>query len=100
MHVKIIENTRFSEAFMPKIHKNCDDGMSARNDRSVSSSGQIGKRICLPRIWKGEQHLCLPKHIGEAVKAFVKNVTGRFSYISPALFSERAGFLYYECRIG
>lgn len=39
MHVKIIENTRFSEAFMPKIHKNCDDGMSARNDRSVSSSG-------------------------------------------------------------
>ena len=72
MHVKIIENTRFSEAFMPKIHKNCDDGMSARNDRSVSSSGYIGKRICLPRIWKGEQHLCLPKHIGAAVKAFVK----------------------------
>lgn len=99
MHVKIIENTRFSEAFMPKIHKNCDDGMSARNDRSVSSS-RVDRKTYLPPAYLERRAAPLfTKAHRRSCQSFVKNVTDRFSYISPALFSERAGFLIYENRI-
>lgn len=99
MHVKIIENTRFSEAFMPKIHKNCDDGMSARNDRSVSSS-RVDRETYLPPAYleRRAAPLFTKAHRRSCQSIRKKCHRQIFLYFACSFFG-KSRFLIYENRI-
>jgi len=60
MHVKIIENTRFSEAFMPKIHK-----VSYLRRRCIENEIEIRhkgiRRIVMMGCWPGTADTSVPQ---------------------------------------